>query len=466
MHVSVVGLGKLGSPLAAVFASWGHEVIGTDLVRARVDALSAGVAPVDEPGLQGLITAHQQRLRATCDCTAAVLDSELTFVIVPTPSDPDGRFTNEFIVQALRPIGAALQRKAGYHLVVVTSTVMPGAMDGEIRQALERESRRVVGRDLGLCYKPEFVALGSVVRDMLCPDVVLIGESDSGAGGLLAEVYAPHLGEKSAIQRMSLVNAELVKIAINTFVTTKISFANMLSDICDRLPGANIDVVTAAVGGDSRIGRKYLHGATGYGGPCFPRDNQAYISFARTLGARADLAEATDAINHYQLDRVVNAIVRRVATGGPIAILGLAYKPGTAVVEQSQGLALVEKLTAIGHRVVGYDPLAMAAAQAELRRPFEVAASAADAVRRASLVVVMTNCDEFATIPVAAFARERERLSVIDCWRVIPPTVGGVADLIYLGIEGSARGRRHDAGSQLSMEGPMIRTASFGREQR
>jgi UDPglucose 6-dehydrogenase len=439
MRISVIGLGKLGSPLAAVFASKGFDVIGVDMNAASVEAINAGRAPVDEPALQELIDDNRQRLRATLDVGEAISGSDVTFVIVPTPSDATGRFSNAAVLRAMEDLGVALRRKHDYHVVVVTSTVMPGSTGGEIRAALERHAGRRVGDGFGLCYNPEFIALGSVVRDMLRPDMILIGESDAKAGDLLETIYRQSCDNQPAIRRMNFVNAELTKIAVNTFVTTKISYANMLADICDRLPGANVDVVTQAVGSDSRIGAKYLKGATGYGGPCFPRDNAAFGVLARSLGARAELAEATDTLNRYQVERVLGAVEARLGDSGPVGVLGLSYKPDTAVVEESQGLALVERLLDLGRRVIAYDPKAVPTARRALRRPFETAASAADCVRAASLVVVMTPWPEFRDIPADAFSRSSGRLSVIDCWRVIPPTAGALADVVYLG-QGAVHG--------------------------
>jgi len=239
---------------------------------------------------------------------------------------------------------------------------------------------------------------------------------------------------------MNFVNAELTKISVNTFVTTKISYANMLADICSRLPGADVDMVTQAVGSDSRIGGKYLRGAIGYGGPCFPRDNVAFAALARNVGARADLAEATDAINRHQVDRLVAAIESRLDRSAPIAVLGLSYKPDTAVVEQSQGVALVDRLQQLGRRVIAYDPRALAAAQSAMLRPFESATSAEQAVRDAALVVVMTPWTEFRAIPLAAFARPQARVIVIDPWRILPAEVAGIADLVHPGTgEAAAR---------------------------
>ena len=168
MKISVIGLGKLGAPLAAVLASKGFPVIGTDLNSTFVEAVNAGRAPVDEPRLQELITENRERLRATSDTEAAVAETDVTFVIVPTPSGADGRFMNDALVEAMQTIGAGLRRKTSYHVVAITSTVMPGSTGGEIRAALEVHSGRRVGDNLGLCYNPEFIALGTVVRDMQC----------------------------------------------------------------------------------------------------------------------------------------------------------------------------------------------------------------------------------------------------------------------------------------------------------
>jgi UDPglucose 6-dehydrogenase len=334
----------------------------------------------------------------------------------------------------MEQVGAGLRRKQGYHLVVVTSTVMPGSTGGEISAALEAHSRRQVGPTLGLCYNPEFIALGSVVRDMLAPDLVLIGESDAKAGDVLEGIYQKTCDNKPLIRRMNFVNAELTKISINTFVTTKISYANMLADICDRIPDADVDVVTQAVGSDSRIGTKYLRGAIGYGGPCFPRDNAAFAAFARSVGARPELAEVTDRLNEYQLERVFGAVMARYPGTGSVGVLGLAYKPDTSVVERSQGVSLVERLLDEGLDVIVSDPKAAVSAQAVLKRPFTVAPSAEACVRAASVLVIMTPWPEFRAVPAEAFART-PRLPVIDCWRLLSrEEIGAVADLVYLGL--------------------------------
>lgn len=434
MRISVFGLGKLGSPLAAVLASKGHEVIGFDVNPEFVRLMAAGKAPVVEPRLQELIDASGSRLSATTSAEEAILKSEITFIIVPTPSDGNGAFSNRYVVSAVRAIGEALRKKDDYHVVNVTSTVMPGATGGEIRKALESASGRVVGKNVGLCYNPEFIALGSVVRDMLTPDAILIGESDPRAGEMLASIYRSSCENDPPIQRMNLINAEITKISVNTYVTTKISYANMLADICDRLPGADVDVVTAAVGLDSRIGRKYLKGALGYGGPCFPRDNVAFGHLARTIGARADVAEATDRLNRYQIERLTAIVERHASKGKAIGILGMSYKPDTGVIEESQGVDLALSLAERGYKVSVYDPLALPAAAAVLGSKAHAADSAIECVQASDLVVIATAWPQFAAIAPEVFARRPVQRTVIDCWRLLSrEKYGHVADLVYLG---------------------------------
>lgn len=433
MDIAVIGLGKLGSPLAAVLADTGHDVVGVDLNPVAVAAINGGRAPVPEPGLQQRIESAGARLRATTDFAEAITATDISFVIVPTPTGPDGTFTNRYVLDAVRRIGAALHGHDRYHVVNITSTVMPGATGGEIRAALEQASGRVVGQGVGLTYNPEFIALGSVVHDLLHPDMLLIGQSDQRAGDVLERVYRQTVGRAVPVQRMSWVNAELTKIAVNTFVTTKISYANMLAEICEYLPGADVDTVTAALGKDSRIGAKYLKGALGYGGPCFPRDNVAFAAMARSLGAAADIAVATDAINQRQVDRVARLISRVAPKGAAVAVLGLAYKPETPVVEESQGVMIARRLVGDGFEVIVADPLALDSAGAVLGDTVVAISPATAAIAAADVVVIATPARAFAELSPAAFIPDGRRRIVIDCWRLLSAEVADVATVIHLG---------------------------------
>ncbi len=418
MKVSVVGLGKLGAPLVAVLASKGLSVYGIDVNPDAVAQIDAGRAPVQEPRLQELLLANSERIRATSDWATAIGETEATYIIVPTPSGADGAFRNDYVLSAVEEIGRVLAHKPGYHLVVVNSTTMPGAVGGPIRDRLEAISGKRVGHDIGLCYNPEFIALGNVIEGLLRPDFVLIGESDVRAGDMLEEICRRIVGPSAPVCRMNFVNAELTKISVNTYVTTKISFANMLGEICDRLSGADADVVTAAIGRDARIGAKYLRGATGYGGPCFPRDTIAFSTMAQRVGVEASLAAATHEINERQVERLTGIVAEHTGPGDRIAVLGLSYKPDTGVIERSQGIMLAAALARSGREVVAHDPLALEAARAALGSEVSLAASPQQAVEMADAVIVMVPWPEYKDFFATWPGDERPRL-VIDCWRVL-----------------------------------------------
>ncbi|MFM9105794.1 MAG: nucleotide sugar dehydrogenase [Chloroflexota bacterium] len=417
-RLSVFGLGKLGSPLAAVLAEAGYETTGYDVNPAAVAALAAGRAPVSETGLQETIDRGRDRLRATGDAREAVLASDASFIIVPTPSGPDGGFVNDWVIEAVRAIGSALREKPGRHVAVVVSTVMPGATGGPIRAALEEASGLTAGAGVGLVYSPEFVALGTVIRDTRMADLVLIGESDPESGALVEAVQRRIALGAPEVHRMSWESAEVCKLALNSYVTTKISFANTVADICQRLPGADALAVAAALGADSRIGPKYLKPAVAYGGPCFPRDNRAFAALADALGANAALARATDAVNDYQTARLLAQARALAPAGGTVAVLGMTYKPHTGVIEQSQGMRLAPALAAAGYRTLIADPQGGEAAAAALGPAAELREAAA-AVGEADLVIITTPWPAFAEVPEAAWARPGGRAPVLDPWRLL-----------------------------------------------
>jgi UDPglucose 6-dehydrogenase len=310
---------------------------------------------------------------------------------------------------------------------------MPGATGNEVLAALETHSGKRCGRDFGLCYNPEFIALGSVVHDMLHPDLLLIGESDQRSGDILVGIQRSVCGNHPPIARMNFVNAELTKLAVNTFVTTKISYANMLAQVCERLPGADVDVVTSALGLDSRIGTKYLRGALKYGGPCFPRDNIAFSRLARHVGVHAALAEATNEQNRQQTSRLVKFVLSKLPREGRVAILGLSYKPNTDVVEESPGLDLAGHLIDAGIPVTMYDPAAMEKARLSLGEGAVFAASLVECTRQADVIVLTTAWEEFRQLSPAHLNYSHGRPTVVDCWRILQPKDFAQVHYVVLG---------------------------------
>ncbi len=419
MNISVVGLGKLGAVLAAVLADSGHKVMGVDINPAAVSAMNQGRAPVREPGLDEMLRRNASRLSATTDVESAVGNTSITFLVVPTPSLPDGTFSLDYVLNACESIARALRNKSDYHVVVISSTVMPGSTGGVVLPLIERISGRKCGRDFGLCYNPEFIALGSVIHDMSHPDMILVGESDERAGAALEHLYRGICPNQPPVARMNLVNAELAKISVNTYVTTKISYANMLAEVCERVPGADAEVVSKALGLDTRIGGKYLKGALGYGGPCFPRDNTAFSKFSQQYGVEADLPIATDQINRRQAARLAERILDLLPERESAGILGLSYKPDTEVIEESQGIMLAQHLVAAGRRVVVYDPVAMPNARRVLESEVVFAESMEDCAAQASVLTIATPWKQFRTLRPDHLRRSAKRPIVLDWWRIL-----------------------------------------------
>ncbi len=417
MVISIIGLGKVGLCLAAAFAHREFDVIGYDVNPARTDALETGDATAADPMLNGFLERNAARLSGASSVETAVRNSEITFVVVPTPTNPSGGYDVEYCRFACRKIGQALREKHDYHLVVVASTLTPGATRFVLLPEIERASGRRGGPDFGLCYSPTFVALGQVIHDFLNPNIGLIGELDARSGSCLNACYAGLFSSPAPIKRMTIENAELTKIAVNSFVTAKIAFANLIGDLCEHLPGGDARVVAEAVGADPRIGPLCLKVGLGFGGPCFPRDNAAFAWFARSLGMSAPLAEATDDLNRARPSQMLKPLLKSGLAGKVVAVLGLAYKTGTNVLEGSQSLALIEELVRSGARIQAYDPLV--SIPDSLGVPV-VASSCGRECLTGAQVVVIALPDPGYYQEIAAFAENASNpLLIMDVWGML-----------------------------------------------
>ena len=344
-RVSVCGLGKLGACIAATLAARGFEVVGVDIDGEKVKRINEGLPPVEEPLLAETIKAAEGRLRATQDHREAV-GTDVSFFIPPSPSLPDGSFSNEFLLRAMQPVAAAVREKGKKgHIFVCSSTTTPGAMDGVLIPMLEREIGGAVGRDFGVGYNPEFIALGNVVNGLLEPDMVLIGESDPETGAALEQLYKKYNRNSPRIARMS----------VNSYITMKISFTNQLRMISEQFPKADIHAILDAIGSDSRIGKKYLKAGLSFGGPCFPRDNRLLAYSARQGGIDAPLAEASDKVNQQTNLNLFQKVQSMATNKDLIAVLGLSYKPDTYITEESAGLYLAQQLKRHGYKVIVHD---------------------------------------------------------------------------------------------------------------
>lgn len=425
MKISVVGLGKLGACMAAVFASKGFDVTGIDVNRNLIEAYNKGECPINETDLKAYLDKGRTHLTFTTDFSA-VKDTDMTFIIVPTPSIEDGSFTNRYVLDALYEISRAIAQKQTYHLITVTSTVMPLSAKKEFIPAIERITQKTVGEEIGFTYNPEFIALGSVIKNMLTPDAILIGESDERSGIILGGFYSLICENKPPICRMSIENAECAKLMLNVAVTTKISLANTFAEVCERIPNGNIDVITDFIGKDSRIGRKYLTGGTAYGGPCFCRDALAFTRLANNLGLKDGLAMAVHNVNQNQNIRLASTsfnLVRNILNP-KIAVLGLAYKTGTGITEESAGVKLMQNLQRHKVNCTAYDSCPY------LVTDVKVEATIQDALMGTDLAVITLPLQSYALSP-EVFKKYMRTPKVLDCWRMLNKDVFNKAGIEY-----------------------------------
>lgn len=417
--ISVIGLGKLGACSAACFSYKGFEVIGVDINKNFVDSINQGKAPVKEPNLQDLITKSEGRLKATQDYEEAIKNSDITFLIVPTPSKPDGHFSDKYLQDALIHLGKAYQKYDKHHNFVITSTVSPGTTDKILIPLIERESGKKINKDFSICYNPEFIALGSVIRDFLNPDMLLLGASNLDAGKELEEIYSKVCDNKPYMAHMSNVSAEITKISLNSYVTMKISFANTLANLCEKIPGSNVDDITKALGADKRISPYYLKGGISFGGPCFPRDNRAFASFASDFGLDAYLAKTTDTVNQFQITHLNDLVISNLPKEGnqTVSILGLSYKPNTPVIEESPAIKLIEELLKKDLEIIVYDPLAVDNTRALFGENIMYASSVKDCLVNSSVCIITTLEKEFLEINESMIVNKP--MTFIDCWRML-----------------------------------------------
>lgn len=366
--LAVVGMGKLGLPLATLLAEAGHLVYGVDQDEDRIAVLRDGGCPIVEPGVADMLDRVRGRLVFTSDVTAAG-HAEMSFVVVPTPSLPSGAFDSTAVQEAASRIGQGVASHGNGHTLVVVSTVMPGDTAGPVQQAVDQAA----GRHVPCVYSPEFIALGSVLSDMRRPDVVLVGSDDPDAGHDVAAVLASIDSGRRNVDAgglldddlpggsvakgrftptethvLSTVEAEVAKLAVNVYLTVKVAFTHTVGAMVNA-HGGNARRVLDAVGADSRIGRKFLSPGPPVSGPCLPRDGRAWVAAS---GEREPLAEGAQA----EADRQRWRIARRVAVadfGGRVAVLGLTYKPGSDVTDEAIGPWLADELDVD----VTFDPL-------------------------------------------------------------------------------------------------------------
>jgi len=340
--LAVIGCGKLGAPLVACLAKAGHSVVGIDINENLIQNLKSRKILWQEPNLINYLETYKDLINFTSNFDENLQEVTTSFIIVPTPSDSNGVYSIDFVLSAVKNLCEKINETIfESHTIVIVSTVMPGDTEGRITDAVKLAVGEKFER-FKICYSPEFIALGSVIYNIENPDMILIGQSDETVGSKLEKILSSMTVNTPIVLRLTTAEAEIAKIAINSFVTTKISFSNQISEICENFSNTSSVNVLKAIGTDSRIGNSYLKQGTSYGGPCFPRDNRAFAKFAESLGISLDLALAADSINNRQNQRLSQLLNKIVPTVKNILVVGFSYKPDTDVYEESPALSFIK----------------------------------------------------------------------------------------------------------------------------
>jgi UDPglucose 6-dehydrogenase len=416
--IGVIGVGWVGLVTASCFAELGHPVVARDIVAEKVAALSAGETTIHEPGLDELLARNAERLTFTTDMGELLERARLLFVCVDTPPTRSG----DADLSRVRAVVEELPEDGG-HVLVMKSTVPAGT--GE---AIRRDRP-----SLAYVSCPEFLKEGSAVADFMHPDRVVIG-ADRGyeeAGDAVATLYGPLGGE---IVRTDIASAEMIKLASNAFLATKISFVNEIANVCEEV-GADVGEVARGMGLDQRIGPAFLRAGIGYGGSCFPKDVSALKMLAGNTGYHFQLLNAVIEVNELQKRRVVQKLLGRLDSlvGKRVALLGLAFKPQTDDMREASSLVLAARLQGEGATVTAYDPVAADAAR-ELLDGVELCDSALDALDGADAAVLVTEWPEFAELDWAEAAGRMSRPLLIDGRNFLDPEPLQVAGFEYEGI--------------------------------
>jgi len=350
MRINIYGLGYVGSVSAACLAADGHDVLGVDVDRVKVDSINRGLSAVVEPGLSDLIACgvRSGKLRATCD---QVEDADVSIVCVGTPSNENGSLGLDYLARAAAQIGEFLKGKTAYHVVCVRSTVLPGTIETVVIPALEQHSGRAAGRDFGVCMNPEFLREGTSIKDYRCPPQTIIGEFDARSGEVIERLYADL---PAPVVRTKLANAEMVKYVSNAYHALKITFANEIGNIAKRLGLDGREVMEIFCRDEKlNISAAYLQPGFAFGGSCLPKDMRALLHKAKELDLEPPVLRSVLASNTNQVDEAYKLIKK---TGKKkIAMLGLSFKPGTDDLRESPIAELIEILIGKGHQVAIYD---------------------------------------------------------------------------------------------------------------
>ena len=448
MKLSVIGCGYVGLVTGSCLAAAGHEVVATDNDVARIAALQAGKIPIYEPHLDSVLenAVRAGKLRFTADCAESVKAGDAVFICVGTPPLETG----EADLSAIDNVARLIATESKTPKLIIEKSTVPAQTGQQLQRALAVYARRS-SVSFRVASNPEFLREGTAVEDFFHPDRIVVGVEEKETEQQLREIYAPileghfqcpaHGGKCPPVAKpeflvTTIPSAELIKHASNSFLGLKISFANVLADLCERL-GGNVDEVTRAMGLDPRIGGKFLNAGLGFGGFCLPKDIQAFISLADRVGVDFGLLKEAERVNKLRIDLLLEKVKKSlwVIKGKQVGVLGLAFKPNTDDIRFSPAIEAVRRLLAEGAAVRAFDPEALERARAVLPNVI-YGHDAYEVARGADALVILTEWDQFRQLDWKRVCREMARPLILDARNMLRP-----ADAEALGFEYVSFGR-------------------------
>ena len=397
MNIAIVGTGYVGLVSGACFAETGAIVTCVDVDAKKVECLKAGQIPIYEPGLDELVTRNVKagRLKFTTSLADVLNDQQIVFSAVGTPPDEDGSADLRYVLQVAQTIGDNLN----HYMVVVTKSTVPVGTAKKVRATIQAAlDRRGVDIEFDVASNPEFLKEGSAIKDFMSPDRVVVGVESDRAKEMLTRLYKPFLLNNFRVIFMDIPSAEMTKYAANSMLATRISFMNDIANLCERV-GADVNMVRAGVGSDTRIGRKFLYAGCGYGGSCFPKDVKALIKTADDNGYSMEVLKAVERVNAQQknvlFDKLSNLLGAGALKGITVALWGLAFKPETDDMRESTALVVIRRLLDAGCKIRVYDPVAMDECRRRIGDVVTYTRDMYDAANGADALMLLTEWKEF-----------------------------------------------------------------------
>ena len=436
MNIAVVGTGYVGLVSGACFAETGAVVTCVDIDKDKVERLTHGEIPIYEPGLDELVLKNIKagRLKFTTSLADILNEQELVFSAVGTPPDEDGSADLKYVLQVAQTIGEHLNR----HLVVVTKSTVPVGTSKKVKETIQKAlDKRNVNVSFDVASNPEFLKEGNAIKDFMSPDRVVVGVESEKAKQILSRLYKPFLLNNFRVLFMDIPSAEMTKYAANSMLATRISFMNDIANLCE-LVGADVNMVRAGIGSDTRIGRKFLYAGCGYGGSCFPKDVKALIKTAEDNGYNLQVLKAVEEVNKSQKQVLFNKLCKVYGKdnlkGKTIALWGLAFKPDTDDMRDSTALVVINLLLEAGCHIKAYDPIAMNECKRRLGDKITYCKDMYEATLDADALLLLTEWQEFRLPTWDVIKRVMKTPLLIDGRNIFDAKELNEAGFTYYGI--------------------------------